>query len=211
LLDAARRTPATAAGAGERPPLLTVEQVVDLADEVEYEDPETGRKCFDRLGFAKAVERNVREAIADYQRKQAALQEISDIGQEIEAAPLTGSIADALASRDAEIANLRAQLAQANESVAQYQQSTYELAEQLRAELASRSRAEGGHGAPDAGKSSPIGVQPDQRESAAEGCTHPFRTGEALEVARGAGKCATCGHSFAARSPAAQPVAKNEQ
>jgi hypothetical protein len=31
-----------------------------------------------------------------------------------------------------------------------------------------------------------------------KGCTHPFRTGKAHEVARGEGTCATCGHVFPA-------------
>lgn len=55
----ARAAPAAAQLDAELPPLLTVEQVVELIDGSEYEDPESGNKCFDRLGFAKAVERKV--------------------------------------------------------------------------------------------------------------------------------------------------------
>lgn len=53
--EIARRAPFPHTGTGQDE--LTVEEVVELAEDSEYEDPESGKKCFDRLGFAKAVER----------------------------------------------------------------------------------------------------------------------------------------------------------
>jgi hypothetical protein len=119
----ARRTPAAAPGAGELPPL-------PKPDVRSHLDVGSG---FGASAYSLAlVEQIRREAIAHYQRKQAALQEIIDIRQEIEAGaapnvktwqeranelavsgrPRGYPDTDELeALKDAEIADLRAQLA----------------------------------------------------------------------------------------------------
>jgi hypothetical protein len=73
----ARRTPAAAAGAGELPPLPEAKTVMQLADEFG-----SGSVAY----TPKQYREGQRAAIAAdrAQRKRAALQEISDIGQEIE-------------------------------------------------------------------------------------------------------------------------------
>jgi hypothetical protein len=145
-----RRTPAAAAGAGELPPLPKAARQSAAPDFVVTRDYYTAAQMFDYARAAIAADRAQRDldegllrltieqlkarlASADAhieeldraQRKQAALQEITDIGQEIEAGACVktwqermpehvrflGTAASEAPYKDAEIADLRAQLA----------------------------------------------------------------------------------------------------
>jgi hypothetical protein len=105
--DAARRTPADAVGAGELPPMPEPHWAKTQSYTAEqYREGQRAAIAADRA-----------------QRKQAD-------------EPLTGSIADAIAARDAEIADLRAQLATATELATHFARDGDRLAAKLDARAA---------------------------------------------------------------------------